>query len=263
MGIDLDRFEGTVKDGLLCSICRDVLEDPLQAPCEHAFCSTCIRGWLVHERFCPEDRQPLSDSDLRPIFRYMRNDLQCLLIHCINHDNGCDTVQTLEQISYHENQCSLGQIQCPNHSKGCSLVLARHHLNNHLSTCEFRSSLCGGGCGYSVLDSERESHSCISELRTELDILRSEMVCKVEEIRQDFKTRLDYQRADMVEQKSVFQSQLDQFKSVTSQLQHEIRVLHALETKRRRDLERLEIEKKDIISTLLSALTDNKDDLGA
>lgn len=57
MGYDQDRFVGPIKDGLMCGICKDVLEEPLQAPCEHAFCATCIHGWLVHERTCPEDRQ--------------------------------------------------------------------------------------------------------------------------------------------------------------------------------------------------------------
>lgn len=57
MGYDIERFVKPVNEGLLCCICRDVLEDPQQAPCEHAFCSTCISAWLVTESTCPEDRQ--------------------------------------------------------------------------------------------------------------------------------------------------------------------------------------------------------------
>lgn len=70
MGYDIERFVGYVNEGLLCSICRDVLEDPLQAPCEHAFCTACIHGWLVHHSNCPEDRQVIDVSVLRPLYRY-------------------------------------------------------------------------------------------------------------------------------------------------------------------------------------------------
>ena len=65
MGFDIERFVETVNEGLLCCICRDVLEEPLQSPCEHAFCSSCIQAWLVAECTCPEDRQPLTSSQLR------------------------------------------------------------------------------------------------------------------------------------------------------------------------------------------------------
>ena len=65
MGYDTERFVEAVKEGLLCGICRDVLEEPLQSPCEHAFCAACIRAWLVAQRTCPEDRQPLTSAQLR------------------------------------------------------------------------------------------------------------------------------------------------------------------------------------------------------
>lgn len=69
MGYDLERFVGYVNEGLLCCVCRDVLERPLQAPCEHAYCSSCISSWLVHHRSCPEDRLPLDVSSLKPLYR--------------------------------------------------------------------------------------------------------------------------------------------------------------------------------------------------
>ncbi|KAK1806213.1 hypothetical protein P4O66_000099 [Electrophorus voltai] len=70
MGYDLERFVGYVNEGLLCCVCRAVLEDPLQAPCEHAFCSSCIHAWLLHRSTCPEDRLPLDVAALRPLHRY-------------------------------------------------------------------------------------------------------------------------------------------------------------------------------------------------
>lgn len=69
MGYDLDRFVGYVNEGLLCCVCRDVLERPLQAPCEHAYCSACISSWLIHHSSCPEDRLPLDAGSLKPLYR--------------------------------------------------------------------------------------------------------------------------------------------------------------------------------------------------
>lgn len=69
MGYDLERFVGYVNDGLLCCVCRDVLERPLQAPCEHAYCCACISSWLVHHHSCPEDRLPLDVGSLKPLYR--------------------------------------------------------------------------------------------------------------------------------------------------------------------------------------------------
>lgn len=70
MGYDLDRFVGYVNEGLLCCVCRDVLERPLQAPCEHAYCSACISSWLIHHSSCPEDRLPLDAGSLKPLYRW-------------------------------------------------------------------------------------------------------------------------------------------------------------------------------------------------
>uniref|UniRef100_A0A8C4X5J4 RING-type domain-containing protein n=1 Tax=Erpetoichthys calabaricus TaxID=27687 RepID=A0A8C4X5J4_ERPCA len=103
MGYDIERIVGYVNEGLC--ICQDVLENPLQSPCEHAFCSTCIHGWLVHHHNCPEDRQSLNVSVLRPLFRYMKNDLNQLQIRCRNREHGCNMVCSLESIDLHEWTC--------------------------------------------------------------------------------------------------------------------------------------------------------------
>ncbi|XP_074843033.1 uncharacterized protein LOC142009219 isoform X1 [Carettochelys insculpta] len=114
MGYDIERFVGYVNEGLLCCICRDVLEDPLQAPCEHAFCTACIHGWLVHHNNCPEDRQALDMSVLRPLYRYMKNDLNRLQLRCKNRERGCEMVCSLESIDRHERECEYSQISCSN-----------------------------------------------------------------------------------------------------------------------------------------------------
>ncbi|XP_038069070.1 E3 ubiquitin-protein ligase NRDP1-like [Patiria miniata] len=248
MGYDVDRFVGSINEGLLCCICRDVLEDPLQAPCEHAYCATCIHGWLVHEEICPEDRQPLTQDQLRPIFRYMRNDLNQLRLRCVNRDAGCEEQVSLENLSRHEAGCGYGKVHCPN--AHCRVELERRGLESHLLVCEHRTRVCPLGCGLTVLNSEVDSHNCVAELRTELELLRSEMIGRSEDQKHEMKLRLDSQRTHMVHKISEMQQQMDELKRQVEHLQHDVRLLSALERKRGQDMERLELEKKELLEVL-------------
>ena len=129
----------------------------------------------------------------------MRNDLNQLQLRCVNAESGCSEVCSLEIIGRHERGCSYGNIACPNKARGCDAVLERRLLDAHLAACEYRSSRCPSGCGLTILSSEVDSHNCVAELRTELELLRSEMICKQEELRHEMQLRLDSQRSHMVE----------------------------------------------------------------
>ncbi|NXV79224.1 RNF41 ligase, partial [Atlantisia rogersi] len=244
MGYDIERFVGYVNEGLLCSICRDVLEDPLQAPCEHAFCTACIHGWLVHHSNCPEDRQMIDVSLLRPLYRYMKNDLNRLQLHCKNRENGCEMVCSLESIDRHERECEYSQIPCSN--AGCTAQVERRNLDGHLAVCEFRSRECPNGCGYTILSAEDTQHNCVAELRTELELLRSEMICRVEEAKHEMESRLDSQRRHMVQKESILQNEIEELKSQMSRLMSDVRSLMAAERQHRQELEQAELEKREL-----------------
>ena len=219
MGYDIDRFESPINDGLLCCICRDVLEDPLQAPCEHAFCSTCIRGWLVHEQTCPEDRQLLFESQLRPIFRYMRNDLNQLKIRCINTEAGCGVVCKLERIDAHQEECGFVTIPCT--STGCTATFERRQLEEHLRTCSFRPRECPRGCGLPMLSGDDETHNCIAEMRNAFELMRSEMIGKIEDQKQEMELRLDLQRRHMVQKEGSMKGMVDELKEQVTRCQEQ------------------------------------------
>ena len=99
----------------------------------------------------------------------------------------------------HERECSYGNTACPNKARGCEEILERRLLDAHLAVCEYRSSKCPSGCGLTILSSELDAHNCVAELRTEIELLRSEMICKQEDLRHEMQLRLDSQRAHMVE----------------------------------------------------------------
>ncbi|KAM8967923.1 E3 ubiquitin-protein ligase NRDP1-like [Pelodytes ibericus] len=248
MGYDIERFLGYVNEGLLCCICRDVLEDPLQAPCEHAFCASCIHGWLVHHHNCPEDRQPLAVTDLRPLHRYMKNDLSRLQIQCRNVRAGCALVCSLESIDRHERDCEHECMACIN--AGCPAQFEKRNLDSHLAVCEHRIRECPNGCGYSILSAEDMQHNCITELRTELELLRSEMICRVDETKQEMESRLDSQRRHMVHKESILQGKVEELKGQISRLISDVHTLMAAERQHRQDLEQADVEKKELMELL-------------
>ncbi|CAG2178327.1 unnamed protein product [Oppiella nova] len=56
------------RDEMQCSICQDILRNPVVAPCcLQMFCEQCINEWLNTETTCPHDRKVLNiDSLTRP-----------------------------------------------------------------------------------------------------------------------------------------------------------------------------------------------------
>ncbi|NWI15274.1 RNF41 ligase, partial [Crypturellus soui] len=244
MGYDTERFVGYVNEGLLCSICHAVLEEAVQAPCEHAFCAACIRGWLRHHISCPEDRQPLDGALLRPLYRYMKNDLNRLQLHCKNREHGCEMICSLESIDRHERECEYSQILCSN--PGCPVQTERRNLDGHLAVCDYRSRACPNGCGYTVLGAEDTQHNCVAELRTELELLRSEMICRVEEAKHEMESRLDSQRRHMVQKESILQNEIEELKSQMSRVLADVRSLMAAERQHRQELEQAELEKREL-----------------
>lgn len=142
MGYDVHRFEGEIDEELMCCICREVLRDPVQAAdCEHAFCIECIQGWLNEHQTCPVDRTGLTQSDLKPPPRILRNIHKKLIIKCDNEEFGCTANIKLEL------------------------------LHTHLADCSFnpkRPVACSLGCGIEVPLDELQNHNCIANLRATL-----------------------------------------------------------------------------------------------
>lgn len=250
MGYDTDRFVSPINDALTCCICRDVLEDPVQAPCEHAYCRTCIEAWLVHETSCPEDRRPLSHSSLRPLFRYMKNDLNKLQIKCRNNAYGCETIIGLEFLNSHESSCMHERLKCPN--ERCTFYATRQEIATHETVCEYSRKECPNGCGLLMVRSADIDHNCIQELKTSIEVLRSEFTCKYEEQKHEMQLRLDMQRNHMIQKESVLQSQIDALKSENSKLDQNVKLLLDSEFERRKDIEKLKLENKELVELFRS-----------
>ena len=75
MGYDLNQFRNqAIDEEFLCSICYDVLKDPVRGKCEHVFCRKCIQTWL-HQYDSPKDcpccKAPIRKSQLKSTPRYV------------------------------------------------------------------------------------------------------------------------------------------------------------------------------------------------
>ena len=100
MGWDIERFvnKAAVMEELMCSICTDVLENPVQTPCQHNFCNDCIKTWLDDGKStCPVDRKRLVFKDLKPS-RVLQQLLNSFVIRCRHFEDGCSLMSKFEDM---------------------------------------------------------------------------------------------------------------------------------------------------------------------
>ncbi|KAI1291691.1 E3 ubiquitin-protein ligase NRDP1 [Halotydeus destructor] len=139
MGYETERFITHVDEEFLCSICLNVFKDPVNGPCGHSFCSTCIDGWIpVNSNCCPLDKKPLIKKDIIPSCIPFKNLLNRLKLRCDFEKDGCAFV------------CQLGQMM------------------DHIKFCEFNPDgevICSEGCDLKYLRKEADSHKCINALK--------------------------------------------------------------------------------------------------
>lgn len=67
VGFDRDLFlEKDMNEDYLCSICRNVVEQPAECPhCESLFCTLHVRQWLATSTSCPHCKHLLTAAQLK------------------------------------------------------------------------------------------------------------------------------------------------------------------------------------------------------
>ena len=143
------KYAEKVDDDFLCSICKDVLDEPLTTPCRHTFCKTCIHEWVKVSFTCPLDKQQLVFNELTPIPIAFKNLLDRLNVLCKFEAEGCDH-------------------KCP-----------RSDLERHIKRCPFNPAAefeCDKGCQLKLNSSQLGSHQCIPALKQIISDLKGEQV---------------------------------------------------------------------------------------
>ncbi|XP_054153474.1 protein zer-1 homolog [Oppia nitens] len=117
-GYDCKRFvDKTQKqqlDELMCGICKSIVCQPIVVQCcQQAFCTDCIKEWLVKQTTCPYDRKQLTIEQLSSPPRILVNLLSNLKIKCDFWDKGCPVITTVQQLTEHTANCPHNVQQCP------------------------------------------------------------------------------------------------------------------------------------------------------
>ena len=141
-GYDDSRFEKAVDTHFHCSICYNVLKEPMMCRNnEHIFCRGCITEHLtVNSHTCPECNEDLTVETLRKA-RLASNYLSELKIKCDYSNRGCQEYIRLEELDSHVENCGFAPVKCSNEE--CEMVVNKHELIHHESTvCEYRKVKC-------------------------------------------------------------------------------------------------------------------------
>ena len=141
-GYDDSRFEKAVDDHFHCSICYNVLREPMMCRNnEHLFCRDCITEHLnTNSHTCPECNEDLTVEALRRA-RVISNILSGLKIMCDYSQRGCQEYIRLEELDSHVENCGFAPVKCSNEE--CEMIVNKREIIHHESTvCEYRKVKC-------------------------------------------------------------------------------------------------------------------------
>ncbi|XP_028403186.1 uncharacterized protein LOC114525926 isoform X2 [Dendronephthya gigantea] len=172
-GFDTNRFQLTVDQSFICSICLGVLKDPMQCENnEHYFCSCCIKKHLEKTSLsCPVCQQKLTVETLRKAPRIISDFVSRLKINCDHAERGCDVVLELEALPRHVQDCEYTPVHCSN--EGCDDVVNRRDVKQHeTERCRFRMMSCDD-CREKMPYSKYDTHGCV--LRRDVDEMKKDL----------------------------------------------------------------------------------------
>ncbi|GAA5914268.1 hypothetical protein JCM6882_003674 [Rhodosporidiobolus microsporus] len=157
MGIDTARFVvQPVPDYLICIVCFDALQDPVECCSEaHVICSSCYYDlWAAQLAKCPTCREQIQQT--RPA-KTLQRIIEGLETRCARHKRGCDWAGPWGNHSDHKKKCKFVSRPCPNGE--CDFKGIASAIDEHLdTTCEFEDVECPRGCGEVYLRSELTDH---------------------------------------------------------------------------------------------------------
>ena len=142
-GYEDSRFEKVVDTHFHCSICYNVLKEPMMCRNnEHIFCRGCITEHLnVNSHTCPECNEDLTVETLRRAPRVLSNYLSELKVKCDYSNRGCHEYIRLEELDSHVENCGFAPATCSNEK--CGLVVNKQEIIHHESAvCEYRKVKC-------------------------------------------------------------------------------------------------------------------------
>lgn len=140
MGVDVERFEGEVEEGLICSLCTKVFENPMNGICGHSFCKPCLEKARKRRLDCPKCGAAINE-ETSPVSGELVEKLSKLSIRCCFYSRGCVTVIPFDKLAEHNSKdCPFRTVQCEN--KGCDFHCPLSDLQSHMEKCDYRLVEC-------------------------------------------------------------------------------------------------------------------------
>ena len=170
-GYDDSRFEKPVDHHLHCSVCYNVLKDPVMCRNnEHLFCRDCITEHLnANSHTCPECNEDLTVETLRRA-RVISNILSGLKIKCDYSERGCQESIRLDELDSHVENCGFAPVKCSNEE--CEMIVNKREIIHHESAvCEYRKVKCHS-CGKIEQD--------VEEMKEKMEKMKEKMEGKIE-----------------------------------------------------------------------------------
>ena len=95
MGLDNDQFvhPERISSQLICPICTQVLDNPVQTPTDHLFCEDELLEWLSRSTMCPATNTPLDpDSILTKLSKTSVSEMQKETNYTTSNNSSTETV---------------------------------------------------------------------------------------------------------------------------------------------------------------------------
>ncbi|KAG2203032.1 hypothetical protein INT47_013248 [Mucor saturninus] len=128
---------------LLCGVCTDVLEDPIQVHCpeDHMFCSKCIHSHVEYgQATCPLCFTMLDKSTFQ-LSKFVTRQIGRLRIQCAYSENGCPWQGLFSD--NHISECEYKPCRCPNADNGCTATDITHgEMQHHMDVCLYQEINC-------------------------------------------------------------------------------------------------------------------------
>ena len=97
----IDRFANLSQE-LICPICKDVLRQPIQGPCQHFFCLSCVEQYFaIGQQTCPLCKTSMHPRIMERVPRLVLNLLAGSTVLC----RSCKNAFPLERLQAHEDIC--------------------------------------------------------------------------------------------------------------------------------------------------------------
>lgn len=184
----VDNFDPRPSEELVCTVCRGVFRQPVECPCRHVFCRSCIGQWLQLQTSCPVCRQETVPSSIVPVLPLVSNLVARLTTRCPN--SGCEKKMSLEHLQRHAKNCEWRRLQCPdceNHFRADAFTEHRR------DRCPRRLVRCSAQCGFDVRAEELPIHDCCTEMKHRIADLQKQKTLLDAELQQSQRRIRDMQ----------------------------------------------------------------------